>query len=248
MVNTLNARRPFTRRGVGSVGSFFAGSLTSELPLHTIAWQALATSALVQRGALRRPAGLAGFALATASWAMLARIHSQACRARDVFDTSLTEAFDRSGGELVDDEATDLDWRQIAGGPLIRWRRRYVATGDGDVSYGDAGRRNRLDVWRSPTLPRYAGAPVLVQVHGGNDPEGEDGRLAHQGADRLPERPTRVAPERRPLRETASGTSGSSAATSPEPPLLPPRSVSIETPRVRASTCASRRRSSPKHP
>ena len=167
MVNTLNARRPFTRRGVGSVGSFFPGSLTSELPLHTIAWQALATSAFVRRGALRRPAGLAGFALATASWAMLARIHAQACRARDVFDTSLTAAFDRSGDELVDDEATDLDWRQIAWGRLIRWRRRYVATGDGDVSYGDAGRRNRLDVWRSPTLPRYAGAPVLVQVHGG---------------------------------------------------------------------------------
>jgi acetyl esterase/lipase len=167
MLNTLNARRPFARRGVGSVASFLPGSLTSELPLHAIVWQALATSAFVRGGALRSPPGLAGFALATASWAMLAGIHAQACRARDLFDTSLPEAFDRSGGELVDVEATDLDWRQIAGGPLIQRRRRYVATDDSDISYGDAGRRNRLDVWRSPTLPRDAGAPVLVQVHGG---------------------------------------------------------------------------------
>jgi acetyl esterase/lipase len=35
------------------------------------------------------------------------------------------------------------------------------------VSYGDAGRRNLLDVWRRSDLPRDAKAPVLLQVHGG---------------------------------------------------------------------------------
>ena len=65
---------------------------------------------------------------------------------------------------------TDLDGRQIAGGDFdlrggyvrensIRRRRRLLRR---------CRRRNHLRLFSSsPTLPRYAGAPVLVLVHGG---------------------------------------------------------------------------------
>src|SRR5690606_14861447 len=43
----------------------------------------------------------------------------------------------------------------------------YVAADAMGLSYGDAGRRNTLDIWKRPDLPLDAGAPVLVQVHGG---------------------------------------------------------------------------------
>jgi acetyl esterase/lipase len=47
----------------------------------------------------------------------------------------------------------------------MRTRKRYRAARD--ISYGDAGRRNQLDVWKRADLPNDAKAPVLFQVHGG---------------------------------------------------------------------------------
>jgi len=44
-------------------------------------------------------------------------------------------------------------------------RRRFLQAED--VSFGPYGRRNHLDVWARPDLPRGSQAPVVVQVHGG---------------------------------------------------------------------------------
>ena len=49
--------------------------------------------------------------------------------------------------------------------PVPQLRRRYATARD--VSYGEMGRRNQLDVWRRADLPLDGKAPVLVQVHGG---------------------------------------------------------------------------------
>jgi acetyl esterase/lipase len=49
----------------------------------------------------------------------------------------------------------------------VRARAYYTTKASRDISYGSAGRRNHLDVWRHPDLPRTALAPVLVQIHGG---------------------------------------------------------------------------------
>src|SRR5205085_4916115 len=48
--------------------------------------------------------------------------------------------------------------------PPMRVRKRYLAARD--VSYGEAGRRNHLDVWKRADLPADGKAPVLVQLHG----------------------------------------------------------------------------------
>ncbi len=172
-LNTANARQPLSRTGRSSILSFAAGWPTSELPLHTIGWQALATIGFVRKGALRTPSGLAAVGLTAASWAGLHKIWKDSMMAGPILDAALRDALgdeldagDRKADPLAPSPAVELDRRRIAV-PVSPWRRRYVAKDSMGISYGDAGRRNTLDIWRRPDLPLDAGAPVLVQVHGG---------------------------------------------------------------------------------
>lgn len=170
-LNTANARTPLKRDGRAGVLAFFPGWLTSEMPLHAAGWQALATLGFIRKGALRSPAGWLGLGVTAASWATLRQIWKQSLEAGDVFDAALREGLGdelQAGDEAAahDVPAVEITHRRIASGPLTRWRKRYVADG-ANLSYGDAGRRNQLDVWHRPDLPKNAKAPVLVQVHGG---------------------------------------------------------------------------------
>jgi acetyl esterase/lipase len=168
-LNTQNARKPFSRTGVSGVHSFFTGWITSELPLHAIVWQVAATVAWVRKGALRSKEGWLGLGISAASWAALIGIWKQSTEAGSVFDAALREGLgdelDAGRSPMAPDERVMLKRSRIAKGPLTPWKRGFVK--DGNISYGDAGRRNSLDVWRRPDLPRDAKAPVLVQVHGG---------------------------------------------------------------------------------
>jgi len=171
--NTVNARKPFARQGRVSIPSFFGGWLTSELPLHTIGVQALGTAHYLRRGALRSPAGWVGLGASVASWAGLYGIWKQALGQGEIFDAALREAFPRDldagpdADEHLDDDAPPVvvSRRRIATGPFTRWKKRYVS--GPSLTYGDAGRRNQLDVWRRADLPADGRAPVLLQVHGG---------------------------------------------------------------------------------
>lgn len=169
-LNTANARQPLTRRGRGAVACFFPGWLTSEMPLHAIGWQALATLGFAGRGALRSPSGLVGLGISFGSWATLARLWSESTGARDVFDRALRDGLgdDLEAGR---DPLPAIDpahiRRRLVSGPLsnrghIRpWRRAR------DIPYGEAGRRNHLDIWARDDLDPHGKAPVLLQVHGG---------------------------------------------------------------------------------
>jgi len=172
-LNTANARQPLSRTGRSSVLAFALGWPTSELPLHAIGWQALATLGFIRKGALRTPAGLAGLGLTAASWAGLHRIWKDSLPAGEIFDEALREALgdeldagDRRDEPMTPKPALELDRRRIAV-PLSPWRKRYVAKESTGLSYGDAGKRNTLDIWKRPDLPADAGAPVLFQIHGG---------------------------------------------------------------------------------
>ncbi|HXH56973.1 alpha/beta hydrolase [Iamia sp.] len=167
-LNTANARQPLTRKGRGAVACFFPGWLTSELPIHAIGWQALATLNATRKGALRTPSGLVGLGLSMGSWSALARMWSESSRAPEVFERALRDGL---GDEL--DEGRDplpaagpsAVRRRLVSGPFnqhIRsWRRVR------DVPYGEFGRRNQLDIWARDDLPADGRAPVLLQVHGG---------------------------------------------------------------------------------
>jgi acetyl esterase/lipase len=167
-LNTANAHRPLARQGRGAMACFFPGWITSELPIHAIGWQALATLRYAAKGALRTPSGLVGLGLSLGSWGTLARIWNEAADAPRLFEQALRDGL---GDDL--DEGRDplpavdasIVRRRLVSGPLANhakpWRRAR------NVSYGEFGKRNLLDVWARDDLPKDGRAPVLLQVHGG---------------------------------------------------------------------------------
>jgi acetyl esterase/lipase len=166
---TLNAWHPLSRTGRASVLAFPSGLTVSELPLHSLAWQAVATAGFVSAGGLRSRPGRLGMALTAASWAGLVGLDRVASQADDVLETALVEGLgadyrNRMAASFAPPEGVPLNRRQLVN-PLPRLRRRYSTIRD--VPYGEFGRRNQLDIWSRSDLPADAGAPVLVQVHGG---------------------------------------------------------------------------------
>ena len=150
--------------------SFFTGWLTSELPLHAIGWQALASvsSPVVAPADPGRMGGhgpqrrLVDHAAAHLEGGDDPGPHPRRRVPGDAFGDDLdigTSPLAPSGAPPV------VDRRRIAAGPLTPWKKRYVH--GPSLRYGDAGRRNQLDIWRRPDLPKDGKAPVLVQVHGG---------------------------------------------------------------------------------
>ena len=161
--DTANAVRPVARSGPLALPSFFNGWLVSELPLQTIAWQAAATAAVGARRGFGDRRAKAALALNLVSWGALAALHVQARRSDRLFTAALEEGL---GENLRRDPAstTVLTAAEVAR-PFAHGRRQFLAATD--ISYGEAGARNHLDVWRDPDLPRSGRAPVLLQVHGG---------------------------------------------------------------------------------
>ena len=168
-LNTANARKPFDRGGSGGAVGFLPGWLTSELPLHVIGWQALATVGFVRKGSLRTPAGWLGLGLTVASWSTLMKVWKESTKAGNVLDAALREGLgdelDAGQETMAPRQEVHLPRRRIVQGPLYNWRKDYVK--GPSLSYGQAGRRNQLDIWKRPDLPLNANAPVLVQIHGG---------------------------------------------------------------------------------
>ena len=166
---TLNAYRP-VRLELVSLPAFFAGWLTSELPLHHLVWEAAATVAFMAGGALDAPAGVIGLGITLASWAGLVGLAVQSSRSRAVLEEALREALGpdyrtRMAPGLVA-EGDRRDWRRL----VLPWLTFVRPAPDvekvRDIDYAGDGRRvHRLDLYRARTHP--SGCPVFVYIHGG---------------------------------------------------------------------------------
>ena len=88
---TLNAWHPFSRLGRASVLSFPSGLTLSEMPLHSLAWQAAGTAGFVAAGGLRTRAGRTGLLLTAASAAGLIGLDRVAAQAADVLEAALVD-------------------------------------------------------------------------------------------------------------------------------------------------------------
>lgn len=166
--NAFVAQRRFTPF---IIPSFFAGWLVSELPLHHIAWQAIATLGFVATGALDAWQGWLGLGVTLASWVGLLALRPIAERATGVVEASLTGALGRdyqkdwtaevANAMAVPAVANRLKW-------VFKMRHPDVSV-TRDVPYIDDGNpKHKLDIYAPKTpLQGMSPAPVLLQIHGG---------------------------------------------------------------------------------
>ncbi len=165
---TYNAYRPTVEHQRLSVLSFFAGWLTTELALHHIAWQAVATAVFVWFGALEAWPGRIGFVITLGSWAGLVGCLVNARRAERVLEEALE-------GGLGDDYLQSLDPESRENlTPAVTWKdillpfpiRRSGVERVRNIIYArERGIDLGLDVWVAGDRPKNA--PVLLQIHGG---------------------------------------------------------------------------------
>lgn len=163
---TANAIRPLPGFRTG-IPAFFAGWLTGELAPHVLGLTV--ADAAGHLGARRR--SVPGLALAGASALGLGYLIRQSRRAVDVAEEALVEGLGVDYVEELDAKPTPADlatpWRSLAN-PFAfgRAARRAGVEVHRDIPFTSYGRRGVLDVYTSEVTPA-AGAPVLLQVHGG---------------------------------------------------------------------------------
>jgi acetyl esterase/lipase len=165
---TVNGFRPLTKHGYGSLYSFSSGVFASELPMPVLGVQLAVLAALSRR--LPRRICRFSWLVSALSWLGLLGLRHVGRTAHE----PLTAALDAGLGPDRRTESGDLWKRPAAGGAtakrpgvarMMRIYRDYAH--DGDISYGECGSRNHLDIWRRPDLDRDGRAPVLLQVPGG---------------------------------------------------------------------------------
>jgi acetyl esterase/lipase len=163
-VAVSRGRRPPSRGPLYFVIAF----PVAELPLHHIALSALVTALFAWRGAFGHWPGWIGLVLVASSWALLLLLHMRSLMSQAAIDRGLQDGLGAGFFRKIRPELASL---LRAGAPFYRWARpfhvhdREHVERIKDISYGPAGRRNLLDIYR----PRVAaqGCPVLLQIHGG---------------------------------------------------------------------------------
>ncbi len=159
---TANAIRPLPGFRVG-LPSFFAGWITGELAPHWLAVTAAdAATHLTEKR--RDPVALA---VAGATAVGLGYLIHQARADQHTAEGALAEALGTDYRDQLDELPTPAElatpWRSL----VYPFRMRNAAVKvEKNVAYGEAGRRNFLDIY-SPADGPVEGAPVLLQVHGG---------------------------------------------------------------------------------
>jgi acetyl esterase/lipase len=162
---------PRPQRSSTTNRTFWIGYLVNELPFVAFYWLLASTAMAIGQSDLDTTLGWIGLGVAAVATIGLAVVAWRGSRARPSVERALADALDA-------ETAARLRRRP----PLVRIlfapfsvRRRGVER-IADVTYGPAGRHNRLDVYRSRAAP--AGAPVLVYFHGGAFRSGRKNREA----------------------------------------------------------------------
>jgi acetyl esterase/lipase len=165
---TINGLWPMKSGARRSVLSFFAGWLTTELALHHLAWQALATVIFVWAGALDAWPGWLALAVTVVSWTGLAWCYQRARGAEAEVERALCAGLGLEyraaiPAEVRETFAPSVDWRQLVV-PLALGHPEVTRVRN--VTYAHAGaHRLMLDVYHP--RERKTGCPMLLQIHGG---------------------------------------------------------------------------------
>jgi acetyl esterase/lipase len=156
------------------------GFLVNELPFVALLWLTYPTVQAALDGDLVTPLGLIGLAIATFALIELCVVLRRGLRAR----AELAQALDTTFGPCWSGQMPDRHrWWQLVFMPLS-FRGRHVRR-VANVAYGNAGRRNLLDVYHHR---EHTDGPVLVYFHGGGFRSGHKNREAKPLLHRLARR------------------------------------------------------------
>jgi acetyl esterase/lipase len=176
-------------RSLGNL-SFRLGLLLNEVPIVGFHWLLIWTSLAFVQGDINSRGGWATVGLAALTTAGLAVITWRGLQARPALEQAMAEALGADWRTAIAPELAARLRRRL---PLARIlllplsRRRLGVERVANLRYGDAGRRNLLDLYRHRARP--SGGPVLIHLHGGGYTQGRKNsqslpllyRLASQG-------------------------------------------------------------------
>ncbi|YCK37911.1 alpha/beta hydrolase [Actinomadura sp. ATCC 39365] len=168
-IGTLFALRPLP--GWSTVGrvSYFFGLAANELPFAAFFWLLLAPTVLAfAEGDIHTAGGWAVVALAAVTTIGLTVIAYRGLGERARIWRAMDAGLGAGWRAAIDaDLGAGLrrspPWARILFLPVLK--RRMDVRRVADLSYGEAGRRNLLDLYHHRSRPQ--GAPVLIHLHGG---------------------------------------------------------------------------------
>jgi acetyl esterase/lipase len=161
-----------SRRASGPLGPvrYLAAFVVNEQPVLAGYWLGAATLLAALQGDLRGPAAWAVVAVAAVMVAVLIVLAARALPATSVIDKALDDGIG-AGWRVGVDGASSRIWTPRYERARLLWPlhvRRHDVRRIAGVRYGDAGRANLLDLYRSRRDPADAElSPVLVHLHGG---------------------------------------------------------------------------------
>ncbi|MBV8951935.1 MAG: alpha/beta hydrolase [Actinobacteria bacterium] len=147
---------------------FMTAWITGELALFHLAWQVVATIVFIALGALRAWPGWIGLGITLCSWGGLVLQQRRAAQAPAVLEDALRAGLGADYFHAIDEDLAAKLPDRVRFGQLVRpfhFKDRTVER-ISDLSYGPAGRRNLLDIYRLAD-GGVEKMPVLLQVHGG---------------------------------------------------------------------------------
>lgn len=154
---TAALRPPIPRHPSPLRVSFLLAYIVNELPVVALAWLAVETAPAALRDDLGRPAGWVPLTVTIATAIGLVVLAVRARTAGPAMDAALAATIGVRRQRVGPPSARSLLVPFSSWSPGVR----RVA----DVRYGDASRKQRLDVYRPRAAP--SGAPVLIYLHGG---------------------------------------------------------------------------------
>lgn len=168
LFGSVAALGDFRRAGPLMILFFFTGWLQGELAVIHLIWQVPLALGLIAAGALSAPAGMVGLVALLIAWGGLAVIIRQSWQARERFRAALDKGLGGEYRALIPGDRQGVLRAEIEPG---QWLRPFHMKRPGvqrlaNIAYGDAGKRNLLDIFR-PLARREGGYPVLLQIHGG---------------------------------------------------------------------------------
>jgi len=164
----LLALRPVHRPAPLRTASWVLGSIVNESPFVAFYWVLAATLLALAEGDLETSVGWVGLGIACVTLLGTPVLVRRSLAARPVVEQALDEGLGPEWRGAIDPTLASrfrgsLPWVRILLAPVPVLHRGVKQVRN--LSYGDAGRRNRLDVYHHPARP--AGAPILIHLHGG---------------------------------------------------------------------------------